>query len=647
MTEKIKETIDGAEEIRDPLDGLIEKTKTDPGAPFTPEALEALAVLKKNNRAAFEKLRSELRAAGCRVTELDEALAEGQGGIGGRELTQADILVDLAQAAELFHTDDNTGFADLDIRGHCETWPIRSKDFRLWLTRRFFEEMGGAPSSEALQSALNVIESKARFDAPKHVVHIRVGGADGRIYLDLCDETWRVVEIDSSGWRVIDTPPVRFRRAKGMLPLPVPVAGGSINELRPYLNVQSDAEFVLAVAWILAALRDRGPYPVLTLFGEHGTAKSTFAMILRMLLDPNTTMLRAQPRDDHNLFIAANNGHVLPFDNLSFILDWFSDALCRLSTGGGYTTRELYTDQDETMFNVIKPAILNGIEEIVTRPDLADRSIFLTLLPIPKDKRRPEEKLFAAFKAELPRILGALLDAVATGLKRLSAIELSNLPRMADFAIWATACETAFWEPGTFMKACADNIDEAVEIILHHNIIATAVRDFMAMQTVTTWTGTATDLLDMLGKVAGEKATRAKTWPVDATRLSGRLRRAATFLREVGIEIDLGERTNRKRTITITVLPEAGGKPATSTARANANGSGDNSIANDAAGSVSDEIINQLAEVYRCKAEVDHKTNGTVDFAAVDAWFCRKLADAGPPEYVEALLARVKKMLSA
>jgi hypothetical protein len=290
--ETIAETIDDAEEVRDPLEGLVEKTRADPGAPFSPEVMERLAALKKDDRAAFEKLRAQLKGAGCRVTALDEALAEENGDLGGRGPTQADILLDLAQEASLFHTADDTCFADLDINGHRETWPIRSKGFRRWLVRQFFEKTDGAPNSDALAAALNVIEAKAHFDAPERIVHIRVGGLDGRIYLDLCDETWRVVEIDGAGWRVIDTPPVRFRRAAGMLPLPIPVAGGSIDDLRPYLNVRSDTDFILVVAWELAALRDRGPYPVLTVFGEHGTAKSTAAKMLRSLIDPNTAPLR-------------------------------------------------------------------------------------------------------------------------------------------------------------------------------------------------------------------------------------------------------------------------------------------------------------------------------------------------------------------
>jgi hypothetical protein len=245
-------------------------------------------------------------------------------------------------SAELFRTPDGTGFADVDIKGHRETWPIRSKGFRRWLACRFFEETGGAPSSEPSQSALNLIEAKAHFDAPERKVHVRIGGLDGRLYLDLADEEWRAVEIDATGWRVIESPPVRFRRASGMKPLPVPLGGGSVGTLRSFLNVQSNADFVLVVAWALACLRDRGPYPVIVLSGEQGSAKSTFSAILRALLDPNTAPLRALPREDRDLFIAASNGHVLAFDNVSGLPIWIADTLCRLATGGGFAVRQLF-----------------------------------------------------------------------------------------------------------------------------------------------------------------------------------------------------------------------------------------------------------------------------------------------------------------
>jgi hypothetical protein len=337
--EAIAAAIDNAEDVSDPLYKLVERAAADPGAAFAPDVIEGLAALKKDDRAAFETLRARLKAAGCRVTELDKVLPdEGIDGEGGAP-KQADILIGLAADAELFHTADGTGYADLESKGHRETWPIRSKAFRRWLARRFYEETGGAAGSEALQSALNVIEAKAHFGGPERQVFIRVGSHARKLYLDLCDESWQAVEIDKSGWRVIDNPPVRFRRAAGMKPLPTPASGGSIEMLRPFLNLQTDADFVLVVAWALAVLRDRGPYPVLVLSGEQGSAKSTFSAILRALLDPNTAPLRALSREDRELFIAASNGHVLTFDNISGLPTWISDTLRGGALGLRYARR--------------------------------------------------------------------------------------------------------------------------------------------------------------------------------------------------------------------------------------------------------------------------------------------------------------------
>jgi len=554
--------IDAAEEIPDPLDGLVEKSAEDPGAAFTPEVLERLVALKAEDRAKFEALRAKLKKAGCRVTALDEAMAE-ESGDSGRGPTQADVLIDLAGAAELFHSADGTALADILINDHRETWPVRTKGFRRWLARQFYEQTGGAPSSEALHSALNVIEAKAHFDGPERPVFIRVGGLDERLYLDLGDEAWRAVEIDATGWRVIDKPPVRFRRAAGMQPLAFPVPGGSVGTLRAFLNVQSDQDFVLVVAWALAVLRNRGPYPALVLSGEQGSAKSTFSAILRALLDPNTAPLRALPREDRDLFIAASNGHVLAFDNVSGLPAWISDTLCRLATGGGFAVRQLYTDQDEVLFDAARPVILNGIEDIVTRPDLADRAVFLTLEPISEERRRPEAELWVAFEAERARILGVLLDAVVEGLKRFPDMHLPKLPRMADFALWASACETAIWPAGTFWDAYCGNRDEAVEGVIDADPVAAAVRATMTERTE--WTGTASDLLGALGEAAGERIAKSKTWPDSPRALSGRLRRAATFLRKIGIEVSF-DREGRARTRVIRItaagtdpVPERGG----------------------------------------------------------------------------------------
>jgi hypothetical protein len=158
------------------------------------------------------------------------------------------------------------------------------------------------------------------------------------------------VKITPRVWQVLDESPVRFRRSRGVLPLPVLEPGGSVDQLRGFLNV-SDDTWRLVVARLVAALRPRGPYPVLALFAEQGSGKSTTGRLLRELVDPNAAPLRAEPHDGRDLMIAANNSWCLAYDNLSHVPPWLSDALCRLSTGGGFATRELYADQDEIIFD--------------------------------------------------------------------------------------------------------------------------------------------------------------------------------------------------------------------------------------------------------------------------------------------------------
>jgi hypothetical protein len=242
------------------------------------------------------------------------------------------------QVTSLFHDPNGTAFADLAIDGHRETWPIRSRQFRHWLRRRYYEETGNAASAETIRSALDLLEARAQFDAPERVVHIRVAEHDDRIYLDLADNDWRAVQIGPDGWQVVTSPPVWFRRAAGMLPLPVPQRGGSIEALAAFLNLPAPDEFVLVIAWLLAALQRGGPYPLLVIAGEQGSAKTVLTKILRGLIDPNAAPTRALPREERDLMITANNGHILAFDNLSGLPSWLSDALCRLASGGSFAT---------------------------------------------------------------------------------------------------------------------------------------------------------------------------------------------------------------------------------------------------------------------------------------------------------------------
>jgi Protein of unknown function (DUF2786) len=457
-------------------------------------------------------------------------------------MSVADRLVDLAGSSLLFHAPDGECFADVMVDGHRETWPLASRDFRRWLLSRYFEEYESAPGSEAVRTALATLDAKAKFKGPEHSTYVRIASHGGKIYLDLTDDRWRAIEIDGDGWRLVNEPPVRFRRKEGMRPLPVPNLG-SIDTLKPLINIRSDSDFVLVVSWLVAALRDRGPYPILVLGGEQGTAKSTLARVLRLLVDPNTSPLRTLPRDDRELCISAKNAFVLCYDNVSGMPNGLSDMLCRISTGGGNAVRQLYTDQDEVLFDAQRPVIMNGITDVVGRPDLAERSIFIALGPIAERKRMTEADLMARFEAERPRILGALLDAVSYGLKH--PVKLTERPRMADFAEWAASCEPSMWERGTFMTAYHVNIEGAIEAMIEANPVAHAVRTFMESRAE--WDGTAETLLAELSAMIGEAKARRKDWPQTARGLAGQLTRAAANLRKIGIEVEHPERRGKAR----------------------------------------------------------------------------------------------------
>lgn len=305
---------------------------------------------------------------------------------------QAVRLVELVnQHAELFHDPENKGYAVINVSNHRETWPIRSKGFREWLSREFYRTEKRVPSTQGMQDALVAIEGEAVFDADEHPIFTRVGFHEGSIYVDLGGKHWDCVEITPDAHWLLPKPDVRFRRFNGMRPIPCPdIHTADLDALWQFLNVSSREDQVLVASWLVGAYRHSGPYPILILQGEQGTGKTVACRVLRSLIDPSVAMVRAMPRSERDLMIAAQNGWVLTFDNISGMRSWLSDALCRLSTGGGFGTRELYSDSDEVLIDVQRPIILNGIDSVGTRQDLLDRSIVINLDPIPDSRRIPE-----------------------------------------------------------------------------------------------------------------------------------------------------------------------------------------------------------------------------------------------------------------
>lgn len=480
------------------------------------------------------------------ITELDDADDESPTDADDAEPKRrgpstATVLVELAEQAELFHNANGDAFATIPKNGHVETCALRSKRFKSWLLDLYYTDSRTAPNSQAVQDALNTIEAQAIHEGEQQETHVRRAEIGGVIYLDLCDAEYRVVKVSVDGWVVLDKSPVKFIRRPGMLSLPIPERGGSIDRLRPYVNIPSDSDFALAVAWLIAAARPCGPYPILTVNGEQGSAKSTTCRALRRLIDPNEADLRSQPRDERDLVIAGRNSAVIGFDNLSNIPTWLSDALCRIATGGGFGTRELYTNDEEIILSVQRPIIVNGIEELATRSDLLDRAIQLTLPTIDEADYKPESIFWQEYEAERPYILGALLDAVVTALRNVESVRLAVPTRMADFSHWVMAAEPALpWKAGAFIEAYTGNRASAHELALDSSPVANILRTWIDNEPTETWTGTATELLNALEgslPVRDGKPIKSDGWPKRSNKLSGQLARLAPNLRAVGIHV--------------------------------------------------------------------------------------------------------------
>jgi hypothetical protein len=491
-----------------------------------------------------------------------EALREPEQGEPETKTTQAERVMErIAQVdVELFHHND-CGYATIPVANHKETWPLRGQGFQRWLQRQFYQTVGELPRAQTIQAALGVLEGKALFNGPALPVYTRLAEHNGAIYLDLANTDWQVVEILPTGWRITDAPPVKFRRARGMLPLPVPIPGGKLEDLRTCMNVSDELDWILLTAWLIATLRPTGPYPVLVLHGEQGSAKSTLARVVRMLVDPNEAALRGTPRNERDLMIAATNGWLITLDNLSALPAWLSDALCRLATGSGFATRAVYSNAEEALFAAQRPIILNGIEEIATRGDLLDRAIILYLPAIPEEKRQDETAFWQNFKTAQPALLGALLDVISGALARLPITTLTQRPRMADFARWACAgAETCGWTlsqqqeseeqtlrgSAAFLYAYRENRSLAHDMVLDASPVAEALHTFVKAHAE--WEGTATVLLSELKKCIDDKACQQRAWPKNPRALSNILRRLAPNLRAVGIDITFDVRAGKKGT---------------------------------------------------------------------------------------------------
>jgi len=461
--------------------------------------------------------------------------------------TQSTALLRLASPAELFHTGNHDAYALVPVEEHVECWPLRSDGFVRWLKREFYHEQHTAPKAQAVIDALGILESIAQFDSPMQEVFVRVARIADTVYIDLANTSWQAIKVTPAGWEIVDRPPVAFCRPAGMLELPIPARGGGLDDLWPFVNIVEQDRPLVAAA-LVSWLAGRGPYIVACLIGAQGSAKSVTSRVFRSLVDPSEVPLRAMPRDERDLAVAAANNWLLALDNASYLPGWLSDAMCRIASGAGFATRGLYTDKKEIQFKAERPQLINGIEDPVDRDDLRDRAVFLFAPLLDDHARLDEASLWQAFDEKRGRILGALLDLLSTALKNLPGTRVAVTPRMADFVRVGVAAGIE-----GFYEAYLDNRSQAIERGISGDPLATQIK-LLATGRTEPWEGTATELLAQLNEQMSW-SDLPKWWPRTARALSGKLRRMVPSLQHTGVVVELdrplGRGTDKRRGIRV------------------------------------------------------------------------------------------------
>ena len=327
-----------------------------------------------------------------------------------------------------------------------------------------------------------------------------------------------------------------------MQAIPTPAGGGSLDDFWSLVNIPADHR-LMVLAWLLECLREDTPHAVMEFVGEQGSAKSTTQKLLKKLIDPNSANLRAAPKKVEDVWIGANSSHLISFENISHLGQDYQDALCVLATGGAHVTRTLFTDKEETIIELRKPIILNGIVVNVTAQDLLDRSLHIELPPV---KTRLQSKdVDDAFDSNYANFVGSVLDEFVKALRLIDHVQIAeqDKPRMADFAYLGEAVFQANGcPPGAFVTCYRSMRQKGVHRTIDASPIGPALIAFLQCND-DNWNGTLSQLLSGLPKPPGETS-----WPKTPKALGDLLRRLSPALRTMGYDC----KSHQKQSGTIT-----------------------------------------------------------------------------------------------
>lgn len=459
----------------------------------------------------------------------------------GRRDSQADKVIRLIQKnleVKLFRSELDEPFINFPVMGHKEYWPCKDKRSKWWLASEFWKHYNKSLNNESITTALNTLQGFASFESEKFTLSNRVALKDGEIFYSLSNDEWEAVRIAQDGWSVEKDVPILFRRHTHQTAQVAPQKGGDIWDIFKYVNVKNEEHKIIFLVWLISCFIPDFPHPILYLYGPQGSAKSTASRLLKKIIDPSKIETFEIPKDQKELVQKLSHHWCLMFDNISNISPDLSDLLCRAVTGSGFSKRELYSDDSDVIYTFKRCLSINGVNLLALKPDLLERSILIELERVSKTERRNEQDLMKDFDAELPKLLGAIMDTIASALRLRSSVELKETPRMADFALWGYAIAEALGYGGPkFIVDYYRNVNLQNEEVIRESFIASFVVDLIEKEN--SWEGRYSELLKLM---EGE----SKDIPKTPQELSRHLNILKTNLEEVGIVIERISGSDRK-----------------------------------------------------------------------------------------------------
>ena len=507
----------------------------DKGAIYEEEVIEALRVIRRKSEAEYTRLTANVKGQRTRLDKLTRGEGEQP------DSPQDMVLAVARQHATYAHTAEGAGVALIEIEGRREVHLLNSTGFDRWLRGQVYAAHKVGIPDQAMKTTIATLGAVGTFEGPEVQTHLRCAKQGDAYYLDLCDDGWRAARIAAGEWSLLDRSPVHFIRTAGARPLPQPGARGNVNLLWKHLNVPKDAR-PLVLAWLLDAMRPDTPYPVLELAGEMGSSKSTTQRRLRALIDPVAVPLRGAPKCVEDIHIAAANAQVCSFENLSSLSQDMQDALCILSTGGGYATRQLYTNGEEHVITSKRPVMLNGINAVATAPDLIERVITIELPTIAAGKRQDEQTMEAAWLRDYPAIFTGLLTLFAEALEMLPKVEIPEgmQKRMLDYQrLGEAVCMALGGKAGEFSQRLDSMHGDSLARGLESYGVAVGIQMLAARPEGREWEGTYLQLLTELNRMP---EIDRSNWPRSPRHLSGQVKRIAPGLRRAGVRIEAAGR---------------------------------------------------------------------------------------------------------